>query len=140
MTQTGGLSLDNILDIRIIGIDEKRPPIIRKEPYIDLYFRLSCKPPQDWCEDFNALAKDLAPQVKIDTTVRKFIDAYVRDMNHIPEHLAIIKKKIKACNEQYMEDIRLKELADAENNVSLHQEGGEQRKLNTIVAALKFDD
>jgi hypothetical protein len=39
-----------------------------------------------------------------------------------------------------MEDITLKELAAAENNVSLHQEGGEQRKLNTIVAALKFDD
>ena len=58
--------MDNILDIRIIGIDEKRPPIIRKEPYIDLFFKLSCKPPLDWCEDFNVLAKDLVPPVKID--------------------------------------------------------------------------
>ena len=140
MTQTGGLSLDNILDIRIIGIDEKRPPIIRKEPYIDLFFKLSCKPPQDWCEDFNAIAKDLVPQVKIDKTVREFIDAYVRDMNHIPEHLANIKAKIAACNEQYMEGIRLKELAVAEKNASLQPEGVEQRKLNSIVAALKFDD
>ena len=132
--------MDNILDIRIIGIDENRPPVIRKEPYIDLFFKLSFKPPPDWCEEFNTLAKDLAPQVKIDKTVREFIDAYVRDMNHIPEHLAKIKAKIAACNEQYMEGIRLKELAVAEKNASLQPEGIEQRKLNSIVAALKFDD
>ena len=135
-----GLSLDNILDIRIIGIDENRPPVIRKEPYIDLFFKLSFKPPPDWCEEFNTLAKDLVPQVKIDKTVREFIDAYVRDINHIPEHLAKIKTKIAACNEQYLEGIRLKELAVAEQNASLQPAGVEQRKLNTIVAALKFDD
>ena len=134
------LFLDNILDIRIIGIDENRPTKIRKEPYLDLFFKLSCKPPLDWCEDFNALAKDLVPPVKIDKNIRGFIDAYVRDMNQIPVHLTRIKKKITACNEQYIEGIRLKELAAAEKNASLHQEDGEQRKLNSIVAALKFDD
>lgn len=134
------LILDNILDIRIIGIDEKRPPIIRKEPYIDLFFKLSCKPPEDWCEDFNAIGKNLVPPVKIDKTARAFIDAYVRDMNYIPEHLAIIRKKITACNEKYIESMRLKELAAAEKNASLLPEDGEQRKLNSIVAALKFDD
>lgn len=132
--------MDNIIDIRITGIDERRPPRIRKEPYIDLFFRLSCKPPEDWCEDFNAIGKDLVPPVKIDKTVREFIDAYVRNMNHIPEHLAMIKKKITACNEQYIEGIRLKELAAAEINASLLPEDGEQKKLNSIVAALEFDD
>ena len=131
--------MDNIIDIRIIGIDEKRPPKIRKEPYIDLFFKLSCQPPEDWCENFNAIAKDLVPPVKIDKTARAFIDAYVRDMNHIPERLAIIKKKVTACNEQYIESMRLKELAAAEKNAALNPENSEQVKLNSIVAALKFD-
>ena len=31
--------MEGISDIKIIGIDEKRPPKIRKEPYIDLVFK-----------------------------------------------------------------------------------------------------
>ena len=65
-----------------------------KEPYIDLFFRLSHKAPKKWCEDFNKLSKDLVPPVKINENEGVFIDAYVRDMSHIPEHLARIKKKI----------------------------------------------
>jgi len=132
--------LEGISDIRIIGIDESRPPLIRKEPYIDLFFRLSHKAPQDWCEDFNKLIKDLVPQVKIDKSEGLFINAYVRDMNHIPGHLEKIKQKIRACNEQYIENIRLKNLAAAAKNASLVAAAGEQARLNAIVAALQFDD
>jgi len=132
--------LEGISDIRIVGIDKNRPPIIRKEPYIDLFFRLSHKAPQDWCEDFNKLVKDMVPQVKIDKTEGLYIDAYVRDMNHIPEHLDRIKQKISACNKQYIENSRLKELAAAAKNASLVAAAGEQARLNAIVAALEFDD
>ena len=82
----------------------------------------------------------MVPPVKIDESEGIFIDAYVRDMSHIPAHLDKIKKKITACNEQYIESIRLRELAEATKNISLYAEVGEQGKLNTIVAALKFDD
>lgn len=132
--------LEGISDIRIIGIDKNRPPLIRKEPYIDLFFRLSHKAPQDWCEEFNKLAKDLVPQVKIDKTEGLFINAYVRDMNHIPAHLDRIKEKISACNKQYLENIRLKELAAAEKNASMVAAAGEQARLNAIIATLQFDD
>ena len=54
-----------------------------KEPYIDLFFRLSHKAPKKWCEDFNKLSKDLVPPVKINENEGVFIDAYVRDMSHI---------------------------------------------------------
>ena len=30
--------MEGISDLRIIGIDERRPPIIRKEPYIYLFY------------------------------------------------------------------------------------------------------
>lgn len=132
--------MEGISDIRIVGIDENRPPRVRKEPYIDLFFRLSHQPPKKWCEDFNKLTKDLVPPVKINENGGIFIDAYVRDMSHIPAHLDKIKKKITACNEQYLESIRLSELAEAAKNTSLSGAAGEQGKLNSIIAALNYDD
>jgi len=48
--------MDGISDIRIVGIDAKRPPIIRKEPCIDIYFELSHKVPKYWAEEFNLFA------------------------------------------------------------------------------------
>jgi hypothetical protein len=132
--------LEGISDIKIIGIDEKRPPRVRKEPYIDLFFMLSHKPPKKWCEDFNKLVKDLVPPVKINENEGIFIDAYVRDMSHIPAHLDKIKKKITTCNEQYIQSIRQRELDEATRNTSHFGASGEQGKLNAIVAALKFDD
>jgi len=132
--------LESISDIRIVGIDENRPPRVRKEPYIDLFFRLSHQAPKKWCEDFNKLAKDLVPQVKINENEGIFINAYVRDMNHVQAHLDKIKKKITACNEQYLENIRQRDLAEAARSTSLSGAAGEQGKLNAIVAALNYDD
>ena len=77
------VNLEDISDIKIVGIDEKRPPRIRNEPYIDLFFRLSHQAPKKCCQDFNKLAKDSDPPVKIDDNVGIFIDAYVRDMDCI---------------------------------------------------------
>jgi hypothetical protein len=132
--------LEDIRDIKIVGIDEKRPPRIRKEPYIDLFFRLSHQAPKKWCQDFNKLTKDLVPPVKIDENAGIFIDAYVRDIGHITVHLEKIKMKISACNEQYIENIRQKELAATTKNNLFVAEEGEQGKLNKIIAALRFDD
>ena len=134
------VNLEDISDIKIVGIDEKRPPRIRKEPYIDLFFRLSHQAPKKWCENFNKLAKDLVPPVKIDDNEGVFIDAYVRDMNNIVMHLDKIKRKIVLCNEQYIEEIRQRESAELARNVLLFGEEGEQGKLNKIIAALRFDD
>ena len=133
-------SLEDIRDIKIVGIDDKRPPRIRKEPYIDLFFRLSHQAPKKWCQDFNKLAKDLVPPVKIDDNEGVFIDAYVRDMDNIAMHLDKIKRKIVLCNEQFIEEIRQRESAELARNVLLFGEEGEQGKLNKIIAALRFDD
>ena len=132
--------MEDIRDIKIVGIDEKRPPRIRKEPYIDLFFRLSHQAPKKWCENFNKLARDLVPPVKIDDNEGVFIDAYVRDMDNIAMHLDKIKRKIVLCNEQYIEEIRQRESAELARNVLLFGEEGEQGKLNKIIAALSFED
>ena len=132
--------MQDISDIKIIGIDEKRPPRVRKEPYIDLFFKLSHPAPQDWCEDFNNLTRKLDPPIRIDKSEGLFIDTYVRDMGHIQAHLDSIKEKILSCNAQYIERIRQAELTAAANTASLLGDGGKQGRLNSIIAALKFDD
>ncbi|MFZ0469927.1 MAG: hypothetical protein WAL92_13480 [Thiogranum sp.] len=132
--------MQSISDIRIVGIDEKRPPRVLKEPYIDLFFELSHQAPQEWCDDFNMLTGKLDPAIRIDKSKGLFIDTYVRDMSHIPAHLDAIKQKIVVCNEQYRAAVRKSEMAAAGTNADLLGDGGEQGKLNTIVAALKFDD
>lgn len=132
--------MEDSSNIRIIGIDETRPPRIRKEPYIDLYFKLSSPPVEEWCDDFNKHSKKLIPPAKIDKISGLFIEAYVRDMKHIPDYLDVMKKQVVACNEHYIENIRLRALADATDNSDLSGEGGEQGKLNTIIATLQFDE
>lgn len=132
--------MEGISDIKIVGIDEKRPPRVRKEPYIDLFFKLSHQAPEDWCEDFNALAGRLIPPAKIDKTKGLFIETYVRDMNYIPEHLQMVKDKITVCSEEHIKRFRQRELAAAEKNTALHGDQGEQGKLNAIIAVLTFDD
>lgn len=132
--------MQGISDIRIVGIDAKRPPRIRKEPYIDLFFKLSHQAPGSWCEAFNRLTDKSDPAVRIDKNEGLFIETYVRDMNQIQAHLDKIMKTVTACNEQYIESIRQSTLAAAGANASLAGDGGQQGKLNTIIAALRFDD
>jgi hypothetical protein len=63
-------------EIRIISIDEARPPRVRKEAYIDLFFKLSHKAPLDWCEEFNALGRQINPAAKIDIPRQKSIKTW----------------------------------------------------------------
>lgn len=132
--------MQGISDIKIVGIDETRPPRVRKEPYIDLAFKLSHPAPPDWCEDFNGLTGKMDPSVKIEKKERLFIETYVREMSQIQQHLNKIKQKIATCNEQYIANIQQKAMADAEKNASLQGDGGKQGALNTIIATLNFDD
>lgn len=125
--------------IRIIGFDPARPPRVRKESYIDLYFALSTKAPTEWCEDFNIMGRRVNPSPKIDATKGEFIDSYVSNMDQIAPHLAALKKAVSACNAQYLEKLQQRELALAASNANLQGQGGAQNRLNLIIAGLDFD-
>jgi len=127
-------------EIKIIGIDKDRPPRIRKEAYIDLFFRLSEKGSIGWCEDFNALGRKLNPSPKIDKNIGECIQTYVSNMTLITQHLADVKEILRNCNEQYQQKIDEKARVLAASNASLQGQDGEQYKLNQIVEGLKFDD
>ena len=131
--------MNTINDLQIIGIDEERPPMIRKENYIDLFFKLSIKPPLDWCDDFNALGHKIEPAAKVDKTNGNIIETWVREMDLIPAHLEKLKKTIMLRNQQYMEKIKQKQLAAALKDASVVGIDGQQNRLNAIVTTLKFD-
>lgn len=120
-------------------MDEERPPQVRKEAYIDLFFKLSQKTPADWCEDLNKLGHQIEPPFKIDKNKGIVVETWVRDMNLIPQHLEKIKIKITECNEQYLEKLRLKALSLAAKNASTNGQTSKQGQLDLIVGALKFE-
>jgi hypothetical protein len=125
--------------IKITGIDTNRPPRIRKEAYIDLYYQLSEAAPEEWCEDFNALGRQVNPQAKIDKNDPGFVSTYINDMEEIPRHFGQIKQAIADCNKQYLEKITQRQAALARDNAALQEQGGQQFRLNEIVAALDFE-
>lgn len=128
--------MEEISDIRIAGIDENRPPRIRKEPYIDLYFKLSHKAPLNWCKDFNdQMAQDhLTAKIKPEEGL--YIDTWVRTPDEISAHLKLLQTKITACNQRYLEKIRL---AQAAGTAGITTVTAEQARLNKIIADLKYE-
>ncbi|MDH5326030.1 MAG: hypothetical protein OEZ68_07390 [Gammaproteobacteria bacterium] len=133
--------MKGISDLRITGIDEKRPPVIRKEPYIDIFFKLSHQGPVDWCKDLNALLSKQANAPRINQKEGLFIEAWVRTPSEIAALLNQLKAKVAECNRNYIERIALSQRdASAENALLAQQGGGEQELLNKIVAALDFSD
>ncbi len=132
--------IDSKSDVKIIGFDVDRPPVVRKEAYIDLFFQLSRKVSMEWCEDFNQLGSHMEPPVKIDKNERVFVETWVRDMHLIPAHLEKIKKTIIRCNKELVEKIRQQKILQASKNAVLTGKGGEQNRLNKIIDELSFDN
>lgn len=131
--------MEGISDIRIIGMDEKRPPKIRKEPYIDLFFKLSHKGQEDWCKDFNALMSKHPGKPRIKEKEGLFIDAWVKTPDDIAPFLELLKEKITECSRNYIERIEASIRNADKDDESVAEETGEQGRLNKIIASLVFD-
>ena len=132
--------MEGISDIRIIGMDEKRPPKIRKEPYIDLFFKLSHKVPEDWSQDFNAMMSKHPGKPRIKEKEGLFIDAWVKKPDDVAPFLELLKGKITECNKNYITRIENAIRNKDQDNDSTAEESGEQGRLNRIIASLVFED
>lgn len=132
--------MEGISDIRIAGMDENRPPRLRKEPYINLYFRLLHKAPPAWCVGFNDLLVKHEYAPKINTEEGLFIETWVRNPDEIAALFNILKEKVTECTAQYIEKIAVsKRASDSDNELLQKEGGGEQGRLNKIIAGLDFD-
>jgi len=130
--------MEGISDIRIVGIDEKRPPRIRKEPYIDLIFRLSHKAPLDWCRDFTELQARKEFTSKIETDECLYIESWVRKPDEIVTQFESLKQSIAECTALYIGKIEASDRERAGDNDDLKKEEGPQGELNRIIAGLDF--
>ena len=130
--------MEGISDIRICGLDEARPPRIRKQPYIDLYFKLSHQAPKKWCEDFNSLTASRTYKAMIDSKNGEFIESWVREPSELGQALEDMKLFVETCNQAYIERILAQARSDAPEP-GVVQESGPQAELNRMVAALNFD-
>lgn len=131
--------MEGISDIKITGIDERRPPKMRKEPYIDLVFKLSHKAPADWCKDFNDSLSKTTYAPKIDLQEGLYIQTWVRTIDEIAAHLQLLKKGVTDCTVRYIEKVQqLARTADGATNL-LKEGSGEQGRLNAVIAGLKFE-
>ena len=132
--------MEGISDLKIIGIDEMRPPRIRKEPYIDIFFKLSHQAPADWCRNLNDLLAKESGNFKIKEKEGMFIESWVRTPDEIIDLLALLKLNVAECTRQYIERIALARQNAGDSGAMLAQESGEQGRLNEIIAALVFDE
>ena len=133
--------MEGLSDIKIVGIDETRPPRIRKEPYIDIFFKLSHQAPEEWCRDFNSLLTDELGKPSIEEKEGLYIDAWVRTPDEIEALLEMLKGKVAKCTRQYIERVERSIRDASETDASLAgEESGEQGRLNKIIAALEFDE
>lgn len=133
--------MEGISDIKITGLDEQRPPKILKEPYINLFFKLSHEAPKQWCEDFNMLIGKRKYPVKINPSAGLFVETWVRQPAEIKATLEDLKKVITACNEAYIARVEAEARAVTKANAdSKNAAGVAQAELNSIIEALDFTD
>lgn len=133
--------MEGISDIKIIGMDERRPPKILKEPYINLFFKLTHKAPKDWCEAFNLLIAKRKYPVKINPTMGLFVETWVRVPAEINASLDDIKKVITTCTDEYIARVEAEALAISNANAdSKNAAGVAQVELNKVIEALDFTD
>jgi len=130
--------MEGISDIKIIGIDEIRPPVIREEPYIDLYFKLSHQAPADWCRDFNEILVQHPSSPKIKEKEGLYIESWVRTADEIVEHFALLQQTITDCTRHYIERIENATRGASAGGAASLSEEGEQGRLNRIIASLDF--
>jgi hypothetical protein len=127
--------VEGISDIKIVGIDEKRRPKILKEPYINLYFKLSHKAPPDWCLQFNRLFSHYKYSTKINEKEGLYVETWVRTPDEIAPLLLLLKTKVSQCIDEYIEKIN----AATRGSVEQLEETGAQGDLNRIIEGLNFD-
>ena len=132
--------MEGISDIRIIGIDEKRPPVIRGEPYINLFFKLSHQAPLDWCNDFNALMSKQPGTPRINQKEGLYIESWVRTPDLIVGYLEMLKKNVTLCSDRYIERIEKAARSHDSDNLSAVADDSPQGRLNRIIAGLVFDE
>lgn len=130
--------MESIEDIKISGLDPKRPPRIQSIPCIDLFFLLETPAPKGWCDEFNLIVSKPKYSIKIDPAKGDVIETWVRHADEIAAVLEKLKLSVAACNRAYQA------VVDVANKPKVVSQSGpletpEQIYLNEVVLNLNFE-
>jgi hypothetical protein len=129
--------MKSITELHLVGIDETRPPVIRKEPYIELYFKLNQQAPVDWIRLFNDHVAKARFPVKIKPDAPEIVETWVRTVDEVEPAFDMIKSAINHCIEQYMKQL-LALKSEQQAKAAGIKLSPEQIKLNEVISRLKF--
>lgn len=134
--------MKGISDLKIVGIDETRPPTIRKEPYIDIFFKLSHQAPSDWCKDLNFLFSQQVSTSNSTITENEgdFIKTWVRTADEILNLVEALKSAISECTQQYIDRIQLAAQQSANSDSTQSNESSEQANLNRVLSSINYEE
>lgn len=131
--------MEGISDIKIIGMDNRRPARIRPEPYIDLVFKLNHKAVDNWCHDLNGLLAKHPTAPKIKEAEGLYIEAWVRKADEIPDLLEHLKVKVEECSRLYVERVEQAYRDQQAASGNMDSENPAQKHLDEVIANLNFD-
>lgn len=125
-------------ELKIIGFDETRPPLVQPRPCIDLILELDQEATPEWCSMLLSVASKSVFSVKIEPDPGLFVETWVKTPGEIARAVELMKGYVASCNVAY--DAELKRRMGAVNTET--QEviiTPEQIALNKIVAELVFE-
>ncbi|NVJ60252.1 MAG: hypothetical protein HWE27_07680 [Gammaproteobacteria bacterium] len=130
--------MEGTLQLKVIGMDPNRPPVIRKEPYIELYFKLNAKAPIQWLKSFVDLVSNGPYPIKMKPAESDIIGTWVRTPAEVEAAFHYIKSQVIANTDHLNKRLLAQKSAEQAlaNGIVLTPE---QIELNTIVANLDFD-
>ncbi len=128
--------MDEFNDIKIAGIDTKRPPRVDLDTeFVNVFFQLSHNAPKEWCQFFNATLDKSEVQAFIDAKDGRFIES-ISLPDRLPLQLDFLKTCVDKCNSAYRG--HLDEVVKR-NKQEKEVKKKKQDKLQTIIAQLSFD-
>lgn len=122
-------------DIKITGIDTRRPPRVDLDSdYVNVFFELSQGAPPDWCQFFNATLQKSEVQAFIDAKDGRFIES-ISLPEKLPLQLEFLKGCVGKCNQTYRSHL-VERAKNRKKEEELRQK--RQKVLQSILEDLDF--
>ena len=125
-------------NIKIIGFDEERPPMIQVRPCVDLIFQLDQEAPAEWCKCFSDVCGKTRYPFVIDPEVGLFIETWVKKPGEIEAVVTAVQEFVAACNVSYDELLKRRRTVVQVDSPDVVLSPA-QIALNEIVSKLNFN-
>lgn len=129
----------DVIEYKVIGLDEDRPPMMQTKPCIDLIFQLNEAAPKTWCDEFLMGVGKQQFSFKVDVDIGLHIETWVRSPDQIAKSLETAKLLVARANEAYVKRLKAESQVVDVNDEPV-KITPEQQALNDVVRQLSFDD